>query len=119
MTAPKPTDEFVMVSDGAATEPETKIVMDIIGDEFIGTYIGMREISNDGGTFKQARFEKDGETYFMNANYSLKEGLRTVRNGTKTRIRYANDLDTGQASPMRVYTVEVARRNPTTRTSST
>jgi hypothetical protein len=101
-------DGFVTVSDGEIV-PETKIVFDTFGDKFTGVYLGMREVpSNDGG-YKQARFQVDGEIYFTNANHSLREGLKSVRNGTTTRITYTSDLDTGMAQPMRVFMVEVAR----------
>jgi hypothetical protein len=103
-----PVEEFVMVSDGTA-EPETKIVMEVFGDTFTGNYLGMRNVPSADGGYQQARFESDGETFFINANFSLKDGLKSVRNGAKTRITYVHDLDTGQLSPMRVYTIEVAR----------
>jgi hypothetical protein len=103
-----PVDEFVMVSDGSA-EPETKMVFEVFGDQFTGIYLGMRNIPSADGGYQQARFEKDGETFFTNANFSIRDGLKSVRNGAKVRLTYVNDLDTGQASPMRVYTVEVAR----------
>src|ERR1039458_143637 len=106
-------DDFVMVSDGQVT-PETKIVFEVIGDSFTGMYLGMRSMNNPDGNYQQARFEKDGEIFFVNANHSLKDGLKTVRNGAKTRITYANDLDTGQALPMRIYTVEVSRSSRVT-----
>lgn len=110
--ASKDTDntEFVMVSDGAQTEPETKIVFDTFGDTFTGTYLGMRSITNDQGSYQQARFQTDDGIFFTNANYSLKEGLKSVRTGTITRVTFVNDLDTGQASPMRIFTIEVSRK---------
>lgn len=119
-TAPQD-DEFVTVSDPQNAEPETKIVFDTIGDNFTGIYLGMRDQSNSDGSYKQARFEAvdgSGEVYFTNANYSLRDGLKTVRNGSKVRITYTDDLDTGQASPMRVFKVEVARKNGPVRRSS-
>jgi len=110
-------DEFTMVSTGAA-EPENKIIFENIGESFTGTYLGMRKMENADGNYQQARFDQDGVVHFVNVNYSLREGLKTVRNGQKTRITYVEDLDTGQASPMRVYTVEVARANRAVRASS-
>jgi hypothetical protein len=110
-------DEFVMVSTGSA-EPENKIIFEVIGDSFTGTYLGMRKMENADGNYQQARFEKSDGIYFVNVNYSLREGLKTVRTGSKTRITYVEDLDTGQASPMRVYTVEVARTSRAVRASS-
>lgn len=103
-------DEFVTVSDGQVT-PETKIVFDTIGDQFTGNYLGTRTMNNPDGSYQQARFEMNGETFFANANFNLREGLKNVRPGSKVRITYTNDLDTGQSLPMRIFKVEVARKN--------
>src|ERR1039457_3404666 len=100
-------DDFVMVSDGQVT-PETKIVFEVIGDSFTGMYLGMRSMNNPDGSYQQARFEKDGEIFFVNANHSLKDGLKTVRNGTKTRITYANDRATAEAARVQISTAEPA-----------
>jgi hypothetical protein len=100
--------DFTTVSSGEII-PETKIVFDTIGDVFMGRYLGMREVPSNEGSFKQARFEFEDDIYFVNANHSLREGLSTVRLGTVTRITYTDDLDTGQAQPMRVFKVETAR----------
>jgi hypothetical protein len=102
--------EFVTVSSGES-EPETKMVFDTIGDQFTGTYLGMRQQTNDNGNYQQARFSDDaGEIYFTNAGYSLRNGLRDVSAGTKVRITFSSESDTGQANPMRNFTVEVARK---------
>lgn len=110
-------DEWSMVSDGSS-EPETKIVMEKIGDAFVGDrYLGMRTVPSADGNYQQARWQNGDEIFFMNANYSLREGLKNVRIGSKTRVTWVDELDTGQPSPMRVYSVETARRVPG-RTSS-
>jgi hypothetical protein len=99
------------VSDPAQTTEETKIVFDTIGDEFVGTYLGMREVDGgENGRYKQARFAVGDDLYFTNANYSLRNGLKDVRPGTLTRVEFTSEQDTGQASPMRVFTVQVASR---------
>lgn len=101
------------VSDPAQTDEETKIVFDTIGDEFIGTYLGMREVDGgENGKYKQARFKANDELYFVNANYSLRQGLKDVRIGSLARIEFTSEQDTGQASPMRVFTVQVGTRKP-------
>jgi hypothetical protein len=111
-------DDFVTVSEGTA-EPEIKIVFDTIGDSFTGTYLGSRTMDNQDGSYIQYRFEKDNEIYFVNANYNLRQGFKTVRAGSKVRITYTDDLDTGQASPMRCFKVEVARKTTANRATST
>lgn len=100
--------DFTTVSSGEVI-PETKIVFDTIDDSFTGKYLGMRTVPNAEGNYQQARFENDGEIYFVNANHSLREGLAKVRTGSVTRITYTDDLDTGQPQPMRIFKVEVAR----------
>lgn len=99
------------VSDPAQTVEETKIIFDTIGDEFIGTYLGMREVDGgENGSYKQARFQVESDLYFVNANFSLRAGLKNVRNGSLVRIEFTSEQDTGQSSPMRVYTVQVGTR---------
>lgn len=109
-------DEFTVVADGSA-EPESKVAFDTIGDEFIGTFLGTRTIPNADGSYVQYRFKQDGtnEICFINANYNLREGMQNVRAGTKVRIRYVSDVDTGMAQPMRTFEVAVAKRKPVTR----
>jgi hypothetical protein len=103
--------QWKTVSDSTQTDEETKIIWDTVGDDFVGTYLGMREIESDSGKFKQARFSADGVTYFCNANYSLRQGLKDVRPRTLVRVEFTSEQDTGQDSPMRVFTVQVAIRS--------
>lgn len=109
--------EWTTVSDGT-TEQDVKIVVESIGEAFTGTYLGMRNVDSADGSYKQARFELDGATYFINANHSLREGLKTVRSGALTRITWVDELDTGQAQPMRVFSVETARAKGPVRRST-
>lgn len=102
-------EDFVVVSNGEVPEPETKLAVEEIGDQFTGEYLGTRKLDNESGGYTQARFKIEGDVYFMNANYSLRQGLSTVRSGQRVRITYMADVDTGQITPMRVYQVEVAR----------
>lgn len=103
-----PEYEFVTVSDGSI-EQDNKIILEEIGENFTGKYLGMRSVGSENGSYQQARWIVENETYFMNANYSLREGLKGVRIGTITRITKADLMDTGQENPMVVYKVEVAR----------
>jgi hypothetical protein len=102
-------EEFVTVSTGEV-KPETKIIFDTKGDSFTGIFLGMRQMDNPEGSYQQARFENNGEIYFVNANFNLRDGLKNVRAGSKVRVTYTNDLDTGQVKPMRCFKVEVARK---------
>lgn len=102
--------EWTTVSEDAG-EPEIKIVFDTIGDEFeADLYLGMRSLDNEQGSYQQARFEKDGEIYFTNANWSLRNGLKNVRPGTgPIKLTFSSETDTGQRNPMRNFTVQVAK----------
>lgn len=104
-----PKDEWTVVSEGTAVA-ETKMVFESFGDCFVGTYLGMREIPSPEGAYYQARFEADGEKYFTNANYSLRDGLSKVRNGSRVRVTLTDEQDTGMENAMRVYRVEVSRQ---------
>lgn len=107
---------WTTVSEGDQ-EPETKIVFDSLGDEFTGKFLGTRMVEaqdpNDR-PYQQARFEGIGENdsgtvYFTNLGHSLRTGLKDVRAGSIVRVTYTDDLDTGQASPMKTFRVEVGR----------
>lgn len=110
MATNESSQEWTTVSEDAG-DPETKIVFDTLGDEFVADiYLGMRELSNEQGSYQQARFEKDGEIYFTNANYSLRNGLKNVRSGTgPIKLTFSSETDTGQRNPMRNFTVQVAK----------
>jgi hypothetical protein len=45
-------DGWTVVSE-ATSAPETKIVMDNDGDQFTGTYLGMREIQGEGKPYQR------------------------------------------------------------------
>lgn len=112
MAQEKPTnDGWVTVSEPEVDE--TKIVFDTIGDEFIGTYLGMRSIVNEDGKFTQLRFkgigEAEGEIFFTNANYSLNKSFTKVRPGRVVRVTFVEEKDTGQDSPMRIFQVDVKK----------
>ena len=106
-----PEYEFVTVSSADQTVQENKIQFEMIGDTWTADkYLGMRDM----GSYEQARFQKGTEIFFVNANYSLRDGLKNVRPNTgPVRLTFTEEVDTGQAQPMRVFTVEVARRRIT------
>ena len=104
-------DEWVTVSENEVDE--SKIVFDTIGDEFIGLYLGPRIVETEDGKFTQYRFRVEDEIYFTNAGYSLMRGMSNVPKGARVRLIWTSERDTGQESPMRVFSVQVskARRN--------
>ena len=108
-------DEWTTVSDGTAEQtPETKIVFEEIGDEFIGEFLGYRNLTDrdSGQSYTQARFRdvETNEICYTRANHSMREGLDKVSIGALTRIVYVDDTDTGMPSPMRTFTVQMKGR---------
>lgn len=98
--------------------PQSKIVFDTIGDEFTGTFQGERVIPSQDGDYTQYLFENELGRCFVNANYSLREGMRHVRKGNLVRITFTSEVDTGQESLMKQYQVQIGRRpRPTTKPS--
>lgn len=104
-------DGWTTVSDGTAQpEPETKIIFEEIGDEFVGEFLGYRHLTDreSGQNYSQARFRdtETNEICYTRANHSMKEGLDRVAIGSLTKIIYVSDTDTGMPSPMRTFTVQ-------------
>jgi len=93
---------------------EVKFNFDVLGDQFTGIYLGQRTSQNERGSYLQYRFEgEDGITYFINGNFNLTNSMKNVRINQLTRITWVDEKDTGQATPMRIFKVEVGRRmNP-------
>jgi hypothetical protein len=81
---------------------ESQIVFENIGDEFIGTFMGMDRL--DSGVW-QAHFTKDGEDFFTNAGYDLRRKLQKVPVKALTRMKFVDELDTGQETKMRIFDV--------------
>jgi len=106
---PEPITDEQWTTVSEERPPETKIDFAWIGDEFIGTYLGQRMVQGAVREFRQYRFKGiDGEFYFA-AGASLDDGMRRVRIGSRVRITYIDDQDTGQMSPMKIFKVDVAK----------
>jgi|SRR5215472_4355851 len=102
--------EYEWTTISEEQEDEEKVSFDVLGDEFIGTYLGKRDQANDNGSYVQLRFRGTDElAYFINANWSLTNAMKNVRPNMMVRVTYIGDKDTGQASPMRIFRVDVAR----------
>jgi hypothetical protein len=93
---------------------ETKVTFDNMNEPFVGTYRGSRIIENENGKFTQYLFEHNELRYFINAGWSLIQGMRKVLVGQTCRITWINNRDTGMDTPMRVMRVDVARPAPGT-----
>lgn len=106
--APTGTEEWETIDRGAPL----KFTFDKIGDHLVGVYEGMEQITNpnNGDIFDQALFTDDeGDLVAISPGYQLKVTLATITPGTRVRITYRADVDTGQASPMKSFTVEKAK----------
>lgn len=83
------------------------------GDQFIGRFEGERTITPPDGTkesFTQQMFRDDGVLYVMSGGYKLRAAFKDIAIGTRVRITYVRDVQTGQPSPMRDFRVEAAKR---------
>jgi hypothetical protein len=97
---------------GTEVESETQIVLEAEGDGFTAHFTGM-DPRNASGII-QAHFEKGyslngeylGDSLFLNATRDLERKLAKVPNGRETRIKWVGSLDTGQPTPMRVFSVQ-------------
>lgn len=96
---------------GQEVEAESQIVLEVEGDGFTGRLIGVDPPNRNGIT--QAHIEKaqalTGEIIgdaFINAGRDLERKLRKVPEGSEIRVQWTSSLDTGQKTPMRVYTVQ-------------
>jgi hypothetical protein len=85
---------------------ETQVKFTADGDVFTGQLnsLGMQ------GTIPQAHFTGTGEfkggDYFTNCGHDLMRRLEKVPLGSEVRITRTGTLDTGQATPMMVFTVD-------------
>jgi hypothetical protein len=107
------TDTADAVSDEWTNEVESEeqIAFEIEGDGFTGTFQGMDAPNGNG--IVQAHFENvhflngtEVGSAFANAGRDLQNKLKKVPVRRQVRIQWTHSLDTGQASPMRVYSVK-------------
>lgn len=92
---------------------EEKFTFDVLGDQFIGDYIGVRIVDGTDGKITQFRFTAAERFYFINAGWSLIQGMSNVRKGMRVRITWTGERDTGQPSKMRLFRVDVSKVKPT------
>lgn len=82
-----------------------------IGDVFVGFFRDLMTVTKDTDRGEDevtaARFwGADGNAVALWANHDLARKLKNVAPKSPVRIEYAEDLDTGQISPMKVYRVQ-------------
>lgn len=90
-------------------EEMTKVVLQI-GDRFTAQYTEQRTMPGDNGTYVQFRFlGGDGQKYFINPGYQLRESWKRVRPTNLVRVTMLDERSTGRESMMGIYQVEVAK----------
>lgn len=98
----EPTDDDWSNANSVATE--SQLLFDTIGDVFIGRFQGIDPPNANG--IVQAHFTNADGDFFTNAGRDLQQKLKKVPYGRFVRIEYTDNLNTGQATPMRVYDVK-------------
>ena len=96
---------------GTEVDAEVQLSFETIGDGFTATFLEMDPRNSSG--IVQAHFE-NAETLdhehignaFTNVGRDLETKLKKVPHHRQVRIEWISNLDTGQASPMRVYKVQ-------------
>lgn len=100
--------EFDTVTD----ETPTRIVMDTVGDRFIGEYLGMEHVTPpDGGEeFDMFVFRgRDGNLYSLNTSYKLKNAFEDIAEGVWVRVTFVKEIPVKKGNPMKDYKVDVKR----------
>jgi hypothetical protein len=107
-------NDTAIAEEWREVESEVQIKVEVIGDGWIGRFMGM-DPRNDNGII-QAHFTNvtylDGayiaDSAFTNVTRDLEQKLKKVPVKSMTRIQWTSSLDTGHVSgtPMRVFTVQ-------------
>lgn len=92
-------DEWVTVSSAVPT----RVILDTVGDTFIGEYQGMEHHPFDVHIFKH-----NGEMFSIGDSVVLARALVSVRKGTKVRI-ILNGWSEQPSGDRKEYQVDVAR----------
>lgn len=92
----------------------TKVIMDEVGDEFIGTFTGIQHVvpeDTDKEEFDQIGFTgTNGEPYTFPASYKLIRAFKTIPVGTLCRLTLKGLVPIpGQPSPMKDIQVDTAK----------
>lgn len=97
---------------GTEIEAESQIVLEQVGEGFIGilgeidrptqngiVQIHLSDVSDLAGNFL-------GENMFINGTRDLVNKLKRVPRNSQVRCQWADSMDTGQSTPMRVFSVQ-------------
>ena len=115
MAAANSSEEWDTVVD----EAPIRIIMDAIGDCFIGDYEGELHIpaeqnitkdKPEGEAFDLIIFRGlDGKPYALNKSVKLERAFEAIDMGTRVRVTLMKEIPTDRGNPMKDYKVDVAR----------
>lgn len=115
MAAANDAEEWDTVLD----ESPVRIIMDTVGDCFIGDYEGElyipaeQNITKDkpeGEAFTLLIFRGlDGKPYALNKTVKLERAFDAIAEGSRVRVTLMKEIDTDRGNPMKDYKVDVAR----------
>lgn len=97
------------------TGPKNYETFDAIGDKKGGFYVGKAVVTGNFGPKTEYTFRtKEGKDFTISASYNLKAGIEAaladektpLQPGMRVIMRYVRNVDTGQASPMKIIEVE-------------
>lgn len=84
-----------------------------VGTQFIGKYVSQAEETSTFNNIEKKRvvytFENRQGKFKIDPNPDLRKRLATLKIDEIARITYVADKDVGQASPMKVFKLEVAK----------
>jgi hypothetical protein len=97
-------------------EAPDQVLFDVLGDTFSGVYDGSEEIDpkdekDPDKRFTQLKFHVEDNHYVINAGYELAQAFATIDQGSTVRIRLVKLVNVGQASPMKSFRVDVAKKS--------
>lgn len=106
--------------DTVVDEAPIRIIMDTVGDAFIGDYDGVehipaeQNISKDhpeGEAFDLITFRGlDGRRYALNKSVKLERAMEAIEVGSRVRVTLMKEIPTDRGNPMKDYKVDVAKR---------
>jgi hypothetical protein len=103
----QPPASFVVLDETGADV----VTFDHHGQSVVGIFRGSEEmVDDDGEKFDMASFTApDGKPFVIFPGKGLRRIIYKLSIGEWARITYRGDIDTGKPSPMKAFTVEVAK----------
>lgn len=80
-----------------------------LGESFEGTFIRIEQIQGEGVSFSYALLKDDSGLYWRLSGADAIRGFGHIDAGSFVRVTYTKNVDTGAPSPMKAYSILVAR----------